>query len=424
MKKFFKKIIEIFIGHFAKRIIKRSETLVVGVTGSVGKTSTKDAIHTVLSSKFNASKSWGNFNSELGLPLAVAGYKESDTSAGFWFGVLLRMFSLAYLHKEEVNDILVLEMGADFPGDIEKLVKIAPPDIGVVTNVSISHLEKFGRLTRIVSEKKKLPEAVHERGFSVLCGDDKKVMSMAKKVKSEIITFGLGKNNLIKATNIVFHWGGRGSNGKIEYGMNFKLNYNDKIVPVRIKNVLGIQQVYASLAAACCGIAVGMNLIEIAEALGRYEAPKGRLEVIKGRKGSVILDDTYNASPVSALAALDVLGEISAKVKVAVLADMLELGSKERKGHEEVGKMAGQVADVILTYGERSQFIAKSAAKAEKIKGNIVRHFETQEELVEYLDTLLKEKVVVLVKGSRGMHMERVVEAIMESPRSLSDKYN
>ena len=416
MKNIIKKIVEIIAGFLTRRIIKKNDPLIIGITGSVGKTSSKDAIYTVIKSKYRCGKSWGNLNSELGLPLAVAGFREAEVTAGFWLKALRKMFRLAFGKNGKIADILVLEMGADKPGDIKKLIKLAPPRIGVITNIGVSHLENFKRINGTISEKRKLIENLEADDCAILCGDDKRVLAMAKKTKAQIITYGINSENLVKAVNVTFHYGWKGLGGNLDWGVSFKLNYEDNVVPIRLNNILGIQQIYAALAAASCGICLDMNLLEISEALLRYTPPKGRLNVIAGFSGSVILDDTYNSAPASALAALEVLGKANAKRKIAVLADMLELGSQERTGHEKVGKYAGEVADVILTFGERGRIIAREAAIVSKGTPKIIEHFNSQDELIDYLGGFLKEGVIVLVKGSQRMRMEKVVEAIMQNP--------
>ncbi|MEA3273575.1 MAG: UDP-N-acetylmuramoyl-tripeptide--D-alanyl-D-alanine ligase [Patescibacteria group bacterium] len=418
MKKILKKIIEIVAGFITRRIISKYKPLIIGVTGSVGKTSVKDAIYAVLKNKYQVNKSWGNLNTELGIPLAVAGYKNAGTSLTFWIKALWKMVCLYWDGEKKIKSILVLEMGADKPGDIKKLVKLAPPDIGVVTNVGISHLEYFKKVSNIVAEKRKLVEALEPAGCAVLCGDNQKVLSMDKKTKARVITYGLERHNLVKATNLVFHYEEKPMAGKeLDWSISFKLNYQDTIIPVRLKNMLGAQQVQVVLAAVSCSICMGMNLLEASEALVNYVPPLGRMKIIHGLNGSFILDDTYNSAPASTLAALEILAEVYANKKIVVLADMLELGSQEKKGHQEVGEKAGMVADFIFTYGEKGALIAKSAkATIKKSQAVNVRHFENQEDLIGELKNLLDQNLVVLIKGSQKMRMEKVVKAVMAEP--------
>ncbi len=419
IKKILRKIIEIKAGLLAKMIIRKYKPLIVGITGSVGKTSTKEAIYTILKKKYKVGKSWGNLNTELGIPLAIAGYKESDTSAAFWLKAFWKMFCLYWKGKRKIRDILVLEMGADKPGDLEKLVKLVPPNVAVVTNVGISHLENFKTPGQIVIEKRKLVEALDPTGCAVLCGDDEKVLAMDKRTKARAISFGFKKCNLVRASNLVFHCGEESSSfDGLDWGVSFKLNYQDKIIPIRLKNILGIQQVYAVLAATACGIFLDMNLLEISEALAKYSPPPGRMKMLKGIKGSLILDDTYNSAPASALAALEVLEKTASSKRIAVLADMLELGAQENEGHFEVGKRASEAADLVFTFGERGSLIAKAASKnfTGKETGRI-QHFKSRKKLIEKLQGLLDKNSVVLVKGSQKMRMEKVVKAIMAEPR-------
>ena len=418
MKKILKKIIEVIAGFITRRIIRKYKPLIIGVTGSVGKTSVKDAIYVVLKSKYQVSKSWGNLNTELGIPLAVAGYKSAGTSLSFWLKALWRMACLYWDGEKKIKNILVLEMGADKPGDIKKLVKLAPPDIGVITNVGISHLEHFEKVSNIVAEKRKLVEALDSSGCAVLCGDNKKVLAMDKKTKARTITYGLERHNLVKATNLVFHYGEKPIPGEeLDWGISFKLNYQDTIIPIRLKEVLGAQQVQVVLAAVSCSICMGMNLLEVSEALAHYASPPGRMKIIRGLNGSFILDDTYNSAPASTLAALEVLEEVYSKKKIVVLADMLELGSQEEKEHQEVGEEASKVADFIFTYGEKGALIAEVVEKTiRKNKVVDVQHFKSQEDLINELKNLLDKDSVVLIKGSQKMRMEKVVKAIMAEP--------
>ena len=418
MKKILKKIIEVIAGFITRRIIRKYKPLIIGVTGSVGKTSVKDAIYVVLKSKYQVDKSWGNLNTELGIPLAVAGYKSAGTSLSFWLKALWRMACLYWDGEKKIKNILVLEMGADKPGDIKKLVKLAPPDIGVITNVGISHLEHFEKVSNIVAEKRKLVEALDSSGCAVLCGDNKKVLAMDKKTKARTITYGLDRHNLVKATNLVFHYGEKPIPGEeLDWGISFKLNYQDTIIPIRLKEVLGAQQVQVVLAAVSCSICMGMNLLEVSEALAHYASPPGRMKIIRGLNGSFILDDTYNSAPASTLAALEVLEEVYSKKKIVVLADMLELGSQEEKGHQEVGEQASKVADFIFTYGEKGALIAEVVEKTiRKNKVVDVQHFKSQEDLINELKNLLDKDSVVLIKGSQKMRMEKVVKAIMTEP--------
>jgi len=171
------------------------------------------------------------------------------------------------------------------------------------------------------------------------------------------------------------------------------------------------------LAAVSCSICMGMNLLEVSEALAHYASPPGRMKIIRGLNGSFILDDTYNSAPASTLAALEVLEEVYSKKKIVVLADMLELGSQEEKGHQEVGEQASKVADFIFTYGEKGALIAEVAEKTIR-KNKVVdaQHFKSQEDLINELKNLLDKDSVVLIKGSQKMRMEKVVKAIMAEP--------
>lgn len=423
MRSVFKKIVERIVGDLARRVIEKQEPVVIAITGSVGKTSAKDAIHAVLRQKFRARKSHGNLNSELGIPLAVAGFKEGGSSAGFWFKVILRLSSLATSHHEEMEEIMVLEMAVDKPGDMDKLIEIAPPDVGVITNIGVSHLAQFGTKAKILKEKGKLVTMLEADQHAILNGDSPALNKLRKKIKAKVTTYGLDEHNMVRADNISIQTGGFVGGKNKQWGTSFKLVYKENVVPVRLKNSLGNQQVYAALAAASVGIILGMNLIEISEALEKYRPPRGRMNIIEGINGVILIDDTYNASPASTIAALEVLYNTPFKRKIAVLADMLEIGSYERKGHVDVGKAAAVAADAILLFGDSAKIIHEASAEEIKRKKmpKVVRHFESQDVLIAELKRNVHPGDAILIKGSQAMRMERVVKALMLRPEKAED---
>jgi UDP-N-acetylmuramoyl-tripeptide--D-alanyl-D-alanine ligase len=416
MKKVFKKIVEMSAGRLAKKAVEKNNPLIVGVTGSLGKTSAKEAIYTVLKSRFSVSRSRGSLNSELGLPLAIAGFAEGKkTDTAFWLGALKKLRNIAS-GKEKIKPFLILEMGAGKPGDIKKLVAIAPPKIAVITNATFSHLKYFKNLEATLSEKTEIIKNLPVDGWAVVCGDDLGLINNLGKTKAAVLTFGLGEKNLIRASNLILNFG-RFTHPE-EWGMSFKLMYKERVIPVRLWGALGRSQIYAVLAGAAVGTALGMNLLEIGEALSKYRSPRGRLNILKGMNGSIVLDDTYNASaPKSMVNALEILKEAPAVLRIAVLGDMLELGEKEVLAHREVGLAAAGSADVIFTIGEAAleihRMVKKKIGASDK---KIAEHFLTQQELIEALKLLLDKKVVALVKGSQGMRMEKIVKEILEDP--------
>jgi len=241
---------------------------------------------------------------------------------------------------------------------------------------------------------------------------------MKQNTRAKVFGFGFGEGADIRATH-----------EKISLdGTTFKMQYTGSNVPIKLENVFGKQHIYAALAATAAGIIHGMNLIEISQSLNAYKPPPGRMRLIKGIKNSFILDDSYNASPLAAHAALDAIQELEAERKIVVFGDMLELGKFTILAHKAIGEKVAKFADYFLTVGPRSKFAAEEAISRGMGKNRVIS-FPTSREAGNYLKNLIKEKDLILVKGSQAMRMERVVEENMANPESAEyllarqDKY-
>ncbi len=348
---------------------------VIGITGSVGKTSTKELTWAILSRRYETLKTEGNLNSEIGLPL-----------------MLLR---LTPRHQRAV-----LEMGMYARGEIAALCAIARPVIGVITIVGPVHLERLGSIEAIAAAKAELVEALPEDGVAVLNRDDPYVRAMAERTRARVFFYGLDPEADLWADEIV-------SEG-LE-GIRFDLHYRGETFRrVRVA-LLGRHSVHTALRAIAVGILEGLSWEEIFAGLGDRRAQL-RLVAVPGLRGSIILDDTYNASPPSMLAALNLLAELEGR-KIAVLGDMLELGAYEREGHRLVGGRAGAVVDLLITVGPRARIIAEEAM-AVGLPPHRVWTCESNLEAIEILRQILEPGDVVLVKGSRGLRMEEIVNAL------------
>lgn len=412
--------LEKILKYFAEKALQKFKPRVIGVTGSVGKTSTKEAVFTVLSSKFRVRKNEKNYNNEIGLPLTVLGVESGGGSFWRWAIVILKSIGvILFSRRKKYPEILVLEMGADRPGDIKYLVDFLRPEVGVVTAIGISHLEFFRDKKNIAREKGYLVKNLKREGVAVLNWDDEEVRAMAEDIKTRKISFGFSEEADVRASDIFFgyekirdQYGGDIS--KIR-GISFKLSYEGTTLPVRLIRSVGRPQIYAVLAAAAVGIHFDMNLLEIAEALKDFQAPAGRLNLIDGIKNTVIIEDSYNAAPQSTLAALEVLEKIKARRKIAALGEMLELGGETENGHREVGKKAAEVVDILVTVGEKAKFIADEAQNAGLNKENIFCYSNSIEAKIP-IQNMLQEGDVILIKGSQGARMERISEEIMRHP--------
>ncbi len=347
---------------------------VIGITGSVGKSTTKELVSEVLSQKFSTLKNTGNLNNEIGLPLTILKMTESHQRA-------------------------VLEMGFYVPGEIKLLCEIANPMVGVITNIGTVHAERAGSIEAIAKGKAELIEYLPENGTAILNYDDSWVRPMAEKTKAKILFYGLDPKAHLWADQI---------EGLGLQGIRFCLHYKNEQLFIRVP-LIGQHSVHTALRATAVGLVEGLSWQEIINGLQQGQTQL-RLAAVTTPSGALILDDTYNASPDSVMAALNLLDELQGD-KSAVLGDMLELGLYEKQGHEMVGVRAAQVVKRLVTVGEKAKIIAQTA-KRSGLADQMITSVDTVEDAIKILQGTLKKDDVVLVKGSHGLHMERIVYAL------------
>ncbi|MBI2624382.1 UDP-N-acetylmuramoyl-tripeptide--D-alanyl-D-alanine ligase [Candidatus Parcubacteria bacterium] len=401
---------------FTKRILAKYSPTAVGITGSVGKTSAKEAIAAVLEAVFpgRVRRSPNTYNNEFGVPFAVIGAVSPGRSVAGWLALLAKAFWLT-VHTQEYPKVLVLEFGADRPGDLKYLLEIVPVKVAVTTAVGELpvHVEFFSGPEAVIAEKSKLPAAVPPSGYTIMNADDRVSAGVFRGAsRSTVLTYGFGPGADVRASNY-----GLKADGS---GIAFKINHKGATVPVWLSDIYGRQQVYAALAGAAVGIAFGLNLVQIAQALNHYVSPPGRLRRIRGIKGTWILDDSYNSSPLAVLAALEVLREIPADRRIAVLGDMLELGKYTPEAHTLVGEEAGRVAGAVFAVGVRARFMAEAARRA-GVPSDLVREFDTAFEAGRALQQFLQPGDVVLIKGSQAMRLEKIVAEVMAEPQRVAE---
>jgi UDP-N-acetylmuramoyl-tripeptide--D-alanyl-D-alanine ligase len=361
------------IARYWRRQIK---TRVVGITGSVGKSTTKEVVAEVLKTRYRTHKSPGNLNNEIGLPLTI-------------------------LQLEEDHERAVLEMGFYVSGEIGFLCDIALPQVGVVTNIGTVHAERAGTKEDIAQGKSELVQSLPPapEGVAILNCDDPMVRSMASQTEASVFYYGLSPDSDLWADEV---------EGLGLEGIRFRMHYQSEILHVRIP-LIGRHSVHTALRAAAVGLVDGLTWEEI---LGGMQSGQIqlRLVAVRGENGALILDDTYNASPESTLAALNLLDEMEGR-KIAVLGDMLELGQYEQQGHEMVGVRAAEVVSELITVGKRARVIAVAAAQA-GLPEKSIKICERNQEAIDYLRAKLDSSDIVLVKGSRGMQMEIIVSGL------------
>jgi UDP-N-acetylmuramoyl-tripeptide--D-alanyl-D-alanine ligase len=350
---------------------------VIGVTGSVGKTTTKEVVAAVLASRYETLKTEGNLNNEIGVPIT-----------------LLRLNGR---HRK-----VVLEMGAGYAlGELTLLCEIARPEIAVVTRVDAVHLERMGTIERIAENKSELPRALPAHGTAVLNGDDARVWAMREVTQARVLCYGVDARCDIQATDI---------EGQGLQGVHFTLHFHQTGEKWRVKfPLLGRHSVHTALAAAGAAHAAGMAWSDIIPALQTLDV-QVRLLVVPGYNDATIIDDSYNASPVSTLAALNLLEEMPGR-HIAVLGDMLELGSFEQEGHRKVGRRASVAAHHLVVVGSLGRLMGEEALRS-GMPPERVFFAADNEQVVEYLKRVVQPGDHVLVKGSRGLHMEDIVNGL------------
>ncbi|KND50547.1 MAG: UDP-N-acetylmuramoyl-tripeptide--D-alanyl-D-alanine ligase [Parcubacteria bacterium C7867-003] len=423
-----KKIVVALLILESRLILRTYKPFVVAVTGSVGKTSTKDAIFAVLKSPKVCSdqhmcyvrKSEKSLNSEIGLPLSIIGAPNSWHSIIGWTRTLAQGLKLI-LMKHEYPDCLVLEVGADHPGDIKKVAPWLRPNIAVITRISRTpvHVEFFPSPEHVFEEKISLALAVRNEGTVVLFGDDEKTLSVKKvldqstKKQRNIITYGISEGVDVRGTQkkIIYE-----DQERYPVGMQFIAEYKGLQIPVKMLGGLGTPYMYTLLAAVAVGQAQGLTADLIGRALHEYEVPPGRMNIIMGINGSTLIDDTYNSSPDAVASALETLTEITASgTKIAVLGDMMELGQYASEEHRTVGKHVATVVGRLVTVGQRSRLTAQEAL-ANGMSSDKVSSFDTAEEAAAFLVPFITRGDIVLVKGSQSVRMEKITKALLHEP--------
>lgn len=355
---------------------RKLDLRVVGITGSVGKSTTKELAANVLSMRYRTLKNAGNLNNEIGLPLSILGL-------------------------DDRHECAVLEMGFYVPGEIAFLCDIALPQVGVITNIGTVHAERAGSQEAIALGKSELVQALppDPDGLAILNYDDPLVRQMSVQTRAKVFFYGTDDHADLWADNI---------EGMGLEGIRLRLHFGRDTMYLRVP-LIGRHSAHTALRAAAIGLVEGLTWEEIIEGL-HLPQTQLRLASVRAKNGALLLDDTYNASPESTLAALNLLDELRGH-KIAVLGDMLELGQYEKAGHEMVGLRAAEVVDELITVGERAHMIA-GAAHSAGLPLSEISELENADEAISLLHDRLNADDIVLVKGSRGMRMDRIVAAL------------
>lgn len=363
---------EIALGDIARFYKNKFEIPFIAITGSVGKTTTRDMVHSTISAKYNSLKNVGNLNNQFGVPL-----------------------TLFNLNKE--HECAVIEMGMSGFNEIEYLANIVNPQIGIISNIGYSHVEHLGSREGIFKAKMEITTNFDENSLLIVNGDDDCLKTLKNQdLVYKLRTFGFEKDNDIYCESFEMN----------EESINFVAIVDGKKEEFFIPTV-GKHNIYNAMAAILVGINLNMTIEEIKNGLKNFQCTKNRLDIIK-RDNLTIIDSVYNASIDSMSAALNILGRYETR-RVAILGDMFEMGEFAEFGHRQVGKAALDNVDVVISIGEDSKFIIKEL-KENNMSSENLYYFATKEEAIENLDKIIKENDTILVKASRGMHLEKVVE--------------
>lgn len=364
----------------AKYYLSKFSIPVIAVTGSTGKTTTKDMIYHVLSKKYKVLKNKGNYNNHIGLPMTV--------------------FEL-----EPYHEMAIFEMGMSDFGEIDKLAHIAQPDIAVITNIGLSHIEHLSSQENIFKAKMEITNYFDASSRLIVNGDDKFLKSLKNRPQKYHTDFvGLDEDCTYRALNV--------KNLGID-GVRFQMKLNDELHEF-ILHVPGEHNVHNALCAIAVGISLKMDIKMIQEGLGEFYGGKMRLHIFTTNENIKVINDAYNASPDSMKAAIAVLAKITASRKIAVLGDMLEMGAYSEKCHYGVGyEISQQGIDILIAVGKQAQNIGVGAIDNGLDKDNIFICGNNQE-VIKVLDSLIKKGDTILVKGSRGMKMEEIVDYVQE----------
>lgn len=413
MKELFKPIIVKLLTWEAKLVLNRHKPYIIGVTGNLGKTSTKDAIFAVMKGHFYTRRSEKSLNSEFGVPLTILGEKSGWGNPFLWALILFRGLFVPW--SSTYPKYLVLEIGADRPGDIQTITKWVKPNITVVTQFGQVpvHIEFFPDRDAVITEKGYLVEALHSNGLFIYNADDHDSKKLVDKTPARKISVGIREHADIMAANIQMY-------GKPFEGTEADVSIGGEKHHIVLPEVVGESPVYSSLPALAVAQELHIPLPVACASLRDADKPKGRMRLLNGMNGSIIIDDTYNASPKATEHGLKTLREIKTEGrKIAVLGDMLELGSHTRDEHYKIGKIAAKSCHRLFTVGIRSRATAEGALD-EKMSDENIMQCDTSIDAGKELVQILKEGDVVYMKGSQGMRMERAVKMILDETHDYS----
>ncbi len=402
----------------SKAILRSYHPTVIGITGSVGKTSTKEAIALVLAEDHRVRASSKNYNNEIGVPLTILGTRSPGRSIFGWVGTFLRGLLLLLFRSRAYPEILVLEMAADHKGDIAYLTELAPCHIGVLTGISHAHTEFLGTVDDVAQEKSAIITHLGVSDIAILNADDQRVLALREQTQARVITFGFSENADVYAHTLSL----TKPDGDTFFALQGTIAYGNNTAQFRVSCLVGQHQLLAPLAAVAVAIATDVPFVAAVKRIQGYKVPDGRMRQLAGIKHTLLLDDTYNSSPAAADAALATLAQVPASGrKIAVLADMAELGSYSDEDHRSIGEIVQELGiDILITVGPQSKKTAQTAVEHGMAKDHVFS-FDDAMTAAKFLQERIEQGDVVLLKGSQVFRMEKAVKEVMADPERAGE---
>jgi UDP-N-acetylmuramoyl-tripeptide--D-alanyl-D-alanine ligase len=415
MKNLLKKAVLNILKNLAKKKLKKIDAPVIGITGSVGKTTCKEMIFEVLQKKYKVLKSSKSYNTEFGLLLTILHQKSGFSSPFSWLLIIFKSFLRTYFVKDDY-DYIVLEMGVDKPGDMDFLTSVVKPDIALITAIKPVHLDagQFSTVQAIAAEKKKIFDGLKKSGIALINKDDQNISPViTENLALKTITFSVNSEADIKVNSFK----------QKEEGLEFTVSYKDEDQAFKT-NLYGKYHLSLLLPAILTGYLTGVPPGDIFEAVKDFKLPPGRMSLIKGIKNTLILDSSYNASPnavAEALKILDFFGKKRDKRRIFVFGNMNELGNSSKEHHMRTGQLIPDYADVLFTVGDDVVYAASAANKAGMPSENIYSSKTAVQAAKKYKE-IIEEGDIILAKGSQNnVFLEIFIKEIMADPSQAEE---
>ncbi len=413
MKALFKAVLIWILMTEAKYILRRYKPKIIAVSGSVGKTSTKDAIYTALSKKYFVRKSEKSLNTEFGVPLTIIGRPNAWSNPFLWVKNIVGGLLLIFIH-EKYPEWLVLEVGSDHPGDIKWFSKWLSLDAVLLTRFPDLpvHVEFFDSPEDVNDEDYSIVSALSMDGTLFINSDDPEITKRASAWHGKVVRYGFDDGADVQGSGFENML----TDDPETSGISFAISSHGESEHITLPKVIGKTHAYPLIAGAAVAFEHGVSLSDSREAFLTHTPPKGRMRLLKGEKGTIIIDDTYNSSPVAVEEAVSAFKNLSTHRRTIVaFGDMLELGNYSIEAHKQAGKELAEIADILVTVGVRAHFTALGAAAA-KMKKKSIFECRTAEDAGVFIEQLMEEGDVIFIKGSQSVRMERCVEQIMNEP--------